>query len=122
LCDDITEAARFEIYTTIGGIEGWTTSMAEGKGEAYEREVDMVRGASRGSIGICEGCRGLRADGVLKGLHSIETLLESHVDKAFDRFTAWALRNTFDIPSDVEAVLVGLLFHSPTAIPLRQTC
>ncbi|ORX40751.1 hypothetical protein BD324DRAFT_611948 [Kockovaella imperatae] len=39
------------------------------------------------------------------GLVAIETLLESHVDKAMDKFTAWALRNTFDIPPNVEVVL-----------------
>ena len=39
----------------------------------------------------------------------METLLESHVDKAMDKFTAWALRNTFDIPSDIEMALVSVL-------------
>lgn len=28
------------------------------------------------------------------------------MDKAFDKFTAWALRNPFDAPSDLELVLV----------------
>lgn len=42
----------------------------------------------------------------MQGLHSLETLLESHVDKAFDKFTAWALRNAFEITPDIEVALV----------------
>ena len=44
----------------------------------------------------------------IKGLVAMETLLESHVDKAMDKFTAWALRNTFDIPPEVEMALVSV--------------
>ena len=43
----------------------------------------------------------------IQGIYALETLLSSHVDKAFDKFTAWALRNTFDIPDDVEVVMVS---------------
>lgn len=42
-----------------------------------------------------------------QGIYAFETLLSNHVDKAFDKFTAWALRNTFDIPNDVEVVMVS---------------
>lgn len=50
----------------------------------------------------------------VQGLHSLETLLESHIDKAFDKFTAWALRNAFEVPSDLEVVLVGFPFWIPS--------
>lgn len=51
-------------------------------------------------------------EGCPKGLHALETLLESHIDKAFDKFTAWALRNAFEIPPDLEVVLVCYTFFS----------
>lgn len=41
------------------------------------------------------------------GSHALETLLENQVDAAFDRFTAYALRNTFKVPDGVEIVMVG---------------
>jgi hypothetical protein len=31
-----------------------------------------------------------------------------NVDKAFDRLTAWTLRNCFDVPADAQLVLVSL--------------
>jgi hypothetical protein len=42
-------------------------------------------------------------------LYAFETLISNHVDKAFDKFTAWALRNTFDVPDDIEVVMVSLV-------------
>jgi len=39
-----------------------------------------------------------------KGLNSFQTLLESHVDIAFDFFEAWSLRNIFAIPADLPIV------------------
>lgn len=41
------------------------------------------------------------------GSVKLETLLESHVDRAFDKFTAYALRNSFKVPDGVELVLVS---------------
>ncbi|KAF9811490.1 hypothetical protein IEO21_06574 [Rhodonia placenta] len=39
-----------------------------------------------------------------KGLNAFQTLLESHVDIAFDFFEAWSLRNIFAIPADLPVV------------------
>ncbi|GBE89277.1 Centromere protein [Sparassis crispa] len=39
-----------------------------------------------------------------KGINSFQTLLESHVDIAFDFFEAWSLRNIFAIPADLQIV------------------
>ncbi|CCM01349.1 uncharacterized protein FIBRA_03399 [Fibroporia radiculosa] len=39
-----------------------------------------------------------------KGLNSFQTLLESHVDIAFDFFEAWSLRNIFAVPADLPVV------------------
>ncbi|KAI9061573.1 Mis12-domain-containing protein [Trametes sanguinea] len=39
-----------------------------------------------------------------QGLVSFQTLLESHVDVAFDFFEAWSMRNIFAIPADLPVV------------------
>lgn len=41
------------------------------------------------------------------GSYALETLLEQHVDKAFDKFTAYALRNIFSVPDGLELVMVS---------------
>ena len=35
------------------------------------------------------------------GVHQLETLLEATVDKAFDKFEIWTLRNILTIPDDL---------------------
>lgn len=51
-----------------------------------------------------------------KGAFQLETILEAHVDKAFDAFTAWTLRNAFDFPRDLELVLVCSAYRSIRAV------
>lgn len=34
-------------------------------------------------------------------------MLEQHLDKAFDKFTAWTLRNAFDVPQGLDIVMVS---------------
>ncbi|KAG9327847.1 hypothetical protein KVV02_000293 [Mortierella alpina] len=40
-----------------------------------------------------------------KGMHKFETLLEAAVDKNFDRFELYALKNLFGVPEDVDIIL-----------------
>lgn len=35
------------------------------------------------------------------GVHQLETLLEATVDKAFDKFEIWTLRNILTVPDDL---------------------
>jgi kinetochore protein Mis12/MTW1 len=84
LMHDMTEKARSLIYPSVKTIEDWARVVASGN-EPLEDEVEM-------------------------GAIALETLIESKVDKAFDRFTAYALRNTFKVPDGLEVVLVSLLF------------
>lgn len=42
---------------------------------------------------------------VLAGLVSFQTLLESHLDKAFDGFEHWSLRNVFAFDPELDIVL-----------------
>lgn len=78
---DISEHARSAIYPIVSSVEGWARAMAASR-KAHEREVDA-------------------------GSHALETLLENQVDAAFDRFTAYALRNTFKVPDGLEIVMVS---------------
>ncbi|WRT70393.1 uncharacterized protein IL334_007391 [Kwoniella shivajii] len=79
LCHDITEAARSEVYSTVNSIEDWARS-ATGNNPKLETELAT-------------------------GLVALETLLESHIDKAFDKFTAWVLRNAFEFSPELQVVL-----------------
>ncbi|GMK57299.1 hypothetical protein CspeluHIS016_0401330 [Cutaneotrichosporon spelunceum] len=76
---DIAEHARSAIYPTVTSVEGWARSIASGRPE-YDREVD-------------------------RGSHAFETLLENVIDRAFDKYTAYALRNSFAVPDGVDLAL-----------------
>jgi kinetochore protein Mis12/MTW1 len=78
---DVSEHARNLIYPTVSSVDEWARAMA-GDNTEMQHEIDM------GSV-------------------ALETLLESQVDRAFDMFTAYALRNTFKVPDGVEVVLVS---------------
>jgi hypothetical protein len=54
------------------------------------------------------------------GLHQLETLLESTVDKAFDKFEIYVLRNIFTVPEDLLAWV--RLRHYQVAPGLRRPC
>lgn len=62
-------------------MEQWAQMMSSGRPE-FEREAEA-------------------------GSYALETLLEQQVDKAFDKFTAYALRNIFSVPDGVELVMVS---------------
>lgn len=90
---DISEHARSAIYPIVSSVEGWARAMAS-SGVTSEREVDA-------------------------GSHALETLLENQVDAAFDRFTAYALRNTFKVPDGVEVVMVSASLNGQ-AVPMAS--
>ncbi|KAI8827104.1 Mis12 protein-domain-containing protein [Fimicolochytrium jonesii] len=48
---------------------------------------------------------GLDEDEAEKGLSATETLLENNIDKQFDRFELFALKNIFNVPAHVQIVL-----------------
>ncbi|KLT43238.1 hypothetical protein CC85DRAFT_284795 [Cutaneotrichosporon oleaginosum] len=76
---DIAEHARQAIYPTVSSVEGWARSIAANRA-AHDAEVD-------------------------RGSHAFETLLENVIDRAFDKYTAYALRNAFGVPDGVQLVL-----------------
>ncbi|KAE8539546.1 hypothetical protein D1P53_004648 [Cryptococcus gattii VGV] len=75
---DLTETARLEMYNAVTSIDNWINTVAKDPKSRAE---------------------------LIHGLHALETLLETHVDKAFDMFTSWLLRNPFEFSPDLEVVL-----------------
>jgi kinetochore protein Mis12/MTW1 len=80
---DIANHARLAIYPTVSSVEGWAGSIAAGRPD-FDAEVE-------------------------RGSHAFESLLENVIDRAFDKYTAYALRNAFGVPDGVELVLVRTL-------------
>lgn len=112
LVNEITENAREVLTAHVNGIEAWALEVSRKmKDPLVSREVKIVR-AFRVSCLVTD---------LDQGMHAFETLLESHVDKAFDKFAAWALRNAFEIPSDAPVVLVSPLATSHLLISSTQT-
>lgn len=119
MCERISEEARLAAIDVTNKLDAYLAQLASGTGERFEREADTVS--------IVTGERvlnGRRAEEGMKsftlatalshtnqanqqGLYAFETLVSNHIDKAFDKFTAWALRNPFDVPDDIEVVLVS---------------
>jgi len=107
--EDISEACRKEIYSIAGSIDHWaemTHGRPVGTTLTEEEASDLV---SRVVYNLIEqDFLSRRALSQEQGPHRLETLLESHMDSACDKFTAWCLRNTFNIPDDLRLVLVSL--------------
>ncbi|TYJ51745.1 hypothetical protein B9479_007671 [Cryptococcus floricola] len=78
LCNDITEVARTELYNAMNSIENWAETVARGK------ELSAEAG---------------------NGMHALETLLETHFDRAFDKYETWLLRNAFEFEKGLDVVL-----------------
>ncbi|PWY89976.1 MIND kinetochore complex component Mtw1 [Aspergillus heteromorphus CBS 117.55] len=60
------------------------------------------------------------------GLHQLETLLEATVDKTFDKFELFVLRNTFKIPDDLMGWIrlkhyENLNLNPPADVPTQET-
>lgn len=97
LLDDIINTANDSVKKTVEAMETFLRRWAESRTEAVDGEWDSTQE-------------------VEQGLVSFQTLLESHVDIAFDFFEAWSLRNIFAIPVDLPIVaphLAGLNLEQP---------
>ncbi|OCF32175.1 hypothetical protein I316_06089 [Kwoniella heveanensis BCC8398] len=105
LCKDITESARSEVYSTLDAIEAWAKQIC---GNNPKMEMELAT-ASLGNLISATYQSVLSSELLLVifffGLVALETLLESHVDKAFDKFTAWVLRNAFEFSPELDPVL-----------------
>lgn len=61
------------------------------------------------------------ADEIEHGVHQLETLLEATVDKAFDKFEIYTLRNILTVPEDV-AQWVRLSHYEVRYVPSNLPC
>ncbi|TFK49225.1 hypothetical protein OE88DRAFT_1662651 [Heliocybe sulcata] len=88
LLDDIVNIANNAVGHTVDAVEQFFNKEAE-KREA-ENQVQEDDGWDTE---------------VEQGLVAYQTLLDSHVDIAFDFFEAWSLRNIFAVPADLPLVV-----------------
>ena len=86
LIDDIINAVNTIVYRGIEAIETGLLNMPpktlgfSNKGDGESTEA---------------------ADEIEHGVHQLETLLEATVDKAFDKFEIYTLRNILTVPEDI---------------------
>ncbi|KAL1412112.1 hypothetical protein Q8F55_003111 [Vanrija albida] len=92
---DIAEHAHQTAHNTVEGVDAWAAR------EARLRDAE----AEAAGVGDRGGAVDAHEREVEVGSHALETLLETHVDRAFDTFTAYALRNAFRVPDGVEVVM-----------------
>jgi kinetochore protein Mis12/MTW1 len=86
LLDDVINVANNAVTETVAGMEIFLLRWAEERaktaaGKHWDSNQDIEQ-----------------------GLVAFQTLLESHIDIAFDFFELWSLRNIFAIPADLPIV------------------
>ena len=86
LLDDVINVANNAVTETVDGMEIFLLRWAD-------ERVKMPAGKDWDSHQDIE-----------QGLVAFQTLLESHIDIAFDFFELWSLRNIFAIPADLPIV------------------
>ncbi|TFK94976.1 Mis12-domain-containing protein [Polyporus arcularius HHB13444] len=84
LLDDIINIANDEARQSVDAMEQFLQRWADARAEK-DAEWDPTQE-------------------IEQGLVAFQTLLESHVDVAFDFFEAWSMRNIFAIPADLPVV------------------
>ena len=100
LIDDIINAVNTIIYRAIEAIEtGLLSTPPAALGFAAEAASDStIRDTDGdGNIEYPEARQEIE-----EGVHQLETLLEATVDKTFDRFEIYTLRNILTVPEELE--------------------
>lgn len=90
LLDDIINIANEASQQTVDAMEGFLLHWAEAQQPAQNSSSSNV------DLKV--------AQDIEQGLVAFQTLLESHVDIAFDVFEVWSLRNIFAVPADLPIV------------------
>ena len=104
LLDDVINSANSAVTASVDGMEMFLLRWADGRAKEG-------KGKSEDDI----------TQEIEQGLVAFQTLLESHVDIAFDFFELWSLRNIFAVPADLPIVVPhhkGLDLESP---PEKET-
>ncbi|PYH49394.1 MIND complex subunit MTW1 [Aspergillus saccharolyticus JOP 1030-1] len=98
LIDDIINSINNLIYQAISSLEtGLLNTPPERLGFAHAANGSTIPDTDEdGNVIYPEAQLEIE-----NGLHQLETLLEATVDKTFDKFELFVLRNTFKIPEDL---------------------
>lgn len=98
LIDDILNSINNLIYQAISSLEsGLLATPPERLGFAHANSSSTIPDTDEdGNVVYPEAKLELE-----NGLHQLETLLEATVDKAFDKFEIYVLRNIFTVPDDL---------------------
>jgi kinetochore protein Mis12/MTW1 len=98
LIDDIINSINNLIYQAISSLEsGLLATPPERLGFAHANNASTIPDTDEdGNVVYPEAKLELE-----NGLHQLETLLEATVDKAFDKFEIYVLRNIFTVPDDL---------------------
>ncbi|KAK2762281.1 hypothetical protein FQN54_001291 [Arachnomyces sp. PD_36] len=97
LIDDIINSINNLIYQAISSLEnGLLSTPPERLGFAHTATESIPDTDADGNVEYPEA----RLE-IENGLHQLETLLEATVDKAFDKFEIYVLRNILTVPEDL---------------------
>ena len=94
LIDDIINAVNTIIYQALNAIEDGLLNVPPA--QLGFKSPDHSKDASQSSD-VADTAR----DEIENGVHQLETLLESTVDKSFDKFEIYTLRNILTVPEDL---------------------
>lgn len=98
LIDDIINAVNSIVYQAIEALEN-------GLLQIPPRSLGFARDHASTSISDAHGDGNIEnpeaSAEIENGVHQLETLLESTVDKSFDKFEIYTLRNILTIPDDL---------------------
>ena len=96
LIDDIINAVNIIVYQAIEALETCLLQVPPRElgfpRNYHSPENAPMNGSSESLDSTAE---------IENGVHQLETLLEATVDKAFDKFEIWTLRNILTIPDDL---------------------
>ena len=96
LIDDIINAVNIIVYQAIEALETCLLQVPP-RELGFPRNYDSPEDAPKnGSLESPDSTAEIE-----NGVHQLETLLEATVDKAFDKFEIWTLRNILTIPDDL---------------------
>ena len=96
LIDDIINAVNIIVYQAIEALETCLLQVPP-RELGFPRSHDSPgNAAAKGSSESLDSTAEIE-----NGVHQLETLLEATVDKAFDKFEIWTLRNILTIPDEL---------------------
>ncbi|KAF3907010.1 hypothetical protein AA313_de0202879 [Arthrobotrys entomopaga] len=94
--DDIINAANESVYGTVQQLENYLRS--SGPSALGYVAVGSIAETDEDGKEIFDDAA---MNEIQQGLHMLEMLMESKVDKAYDQFEVYVLRNIFSVPPDV---------------------